>query len=356
MVLSGEPGIGKSTLALQMADWYAHTASNRVLYISGEESVMQIAGRARRLGIDNTNIEVLSESNFETIVATIESSPVHVIVIDSISVLSASSLDGAMGSITQIRAMTEACMHLAKKLNKSIILIGHVTKDGSISGPKSLEHLVDVVLYLEGVRTENYRLLRAWKNRFGSTDAVGIFRMEERGLIDIANPGIEFIDEKNFSLSGSALSMTIEGSRPILIEIEALITSTKFGYPKRSVRGIPTGKLDILIAVITKYTRAKLDSADVYLNIARGMNLREPGCDLAAIAAIMSSKASVALGRTLYFGEVSLTGVVKPVFLLEKRLKEAAKLGFMRVCVPERYDGKVPKNMELIRISHIQEL
>lgn len=355
ILLSGEPGIGKSTLSLQMSEWYSSRGFG-VLYVSGEENIMQISGRARRLGIESENIDLLSESDFESIVATIETSPAKIIIIDSLSVLSASSLEGTPGSISQIRAMTEMCMQLAKKLSKSIILIGHVTKDGSIGGPKTLEHLVDVVLFLEGLRTENYRILRAFKNRFGATDSVGLFRMDSDWLKDLSNPGMEFIDENNFSLSGSALTMTIEWNRPILVEVEALTTYTKFGYPKRSARGINSGKLDLLVAVMMKFADLKLDSSDVYLNVARGINLMEPGTDLACIMAIISSKNNISLWKTLFLGEVSLTGVIKHIFLWEKRLFEAAKLGFTKAVISDRYDGKIPENMEVIRIKNISEL
>ncbi len=355
ILLSWEPGIGKSTLALQMSEWYAENGKE-VLYISGEEHLWQIITRAKRLGVKNEKISLLTESDFDSILATIDQSNAEIIIIDSLSVLSSSSIEGSPGSISQIRIMTEVCMNLAKKTQKSILLIWHITKDGSISGPKSLEHLVDVVLFLEWVRTENYRILRALKNRFGSTDNVGLFRMEESWLIDLPNPGLEFIDATTSTLSWSALTLTVEWNRPILVEIEALTTYTKFGYPKRSSRGISQGKLDLLIAVITKFTSTKLDNSDVYLNVARGLSLNEPGVDLACIAALQSSKNNTSLGKTIFLGEVSLTGVVKNVFLLERRLKEAEKLGFTRAYIPASYDGNIPSGMECIKLKTIQEL
>lgn len=361
VLLSWEPGIGKSTLALQMAEWYARgvdteTHQSRVLYVSGEEHIWQISARARRLSVSHEAIDIVTDSDFDSVFSTIERSPAEIVIIDSLSVLSSSSIDGSPGSISQIRIMTEMCMQLAKKMQKSIILIGHVTKDGSISGPKSLEHLVDVVLFLEGVRTENYRILRSLKNRFWSTDAVGLFRMQENGLVDLPNPGMEFIDESSALLSGSALTFTIEGNRPLLIEIEALTTYTKFGYPKRSSRGIHQGKLELLIAVMTKFTAIKLDSSDVYLNIARGLTLSDPGLDLACIAAIMSSKKEKPLWRVLYLGEVSLTWLVKNVFLLEKRLLEWVKLGFTEAVIPDNYEWKIPAGMQVQRIKSVKEL
>ncbi len=352
VLLSGEPWIGKSTLALQMSEWYAVHGS-KVLYISGEENIWQIAARARRLGVSHENISIITESNFDDIVLTIRSTESNIIIIDSLSVLSSQNLEGTPGSINQIRAMTEVYMEIAKTSKKSILLIGHVTKDGSIGGPKSLEHLVDVVLFLEWIRTENYRILRALKNRFGSTDSVGLFRMEESGLIDLPNPGLEFIDANTSSLAGSALTLTIEGNRPLLIEIEALTTYTKFGYPKRSSRWIPQWKLELLIAVMTKFTDTKLESYDVYMNIGRGFSLTEPWVDLACVAAMMSSKSNTSLGKTIFLGEVSLTGVIKNVYFLEKRIYEAAKLGFTRICVPAQYTGENPPWVELIRIKSL---
>ena len=373
ILLSGEPGIGKSTLALQMAEWYtsgvaaydsmsaesAHAAIDgwlKVLYISWEENIGQISQRAIRLWVKNDNIEIITENYFDDVVSTIKVHPAHIIIIDSLSVMGSDTLDGTSGSISQIRTMTEVFMSLAKTTGKSIILIGHVTKDWSIGGPKALEHLVDVVLFLEGVRTENYRILRALKNRFWSTDAVGLFRMEQSGLVDIPNPGLEFIDTNTSKLPWSALTLTLEWNRPLLIEIEALTTYTKFGYPKRSSRGIPQAKLELLIAVMTKFTDTKLESYDVYTNIGRWFSLTEPGVDLACVAALMSSKSNTSLGDTLYLGEVSLTGVVKTVFLLEKRIIEAAKLWFERMVIPAQYAGPIPKNISPTRISHIKEL
>ncbi len=370
ILLSGEPGIGKSTLALQMSQWYASGTKEsgwkvevkkwerwiHVLYVSGEEHLGQISSRALRLGVNHAHIVILTTGVFEDIVATIRETEAALIIIDSISVLSSDLLEGAAGSISQIRIMTETFMQLAKTTKKSILLIGHVTKDGSISWPKSLEHLVDVVLFLEGSRSDDYRILRSFKNRFGSTDAIGLFRMEANGLVDLANPGLEFVDQANFTLPGSALSLTIEGNRPLLIEIEALTTYTKFGYPKRSTRGITAGKLDLLIAVLTKFTNAKLESSDVYLNVSRGLTVTEPGIDLACLAAILSSKKEKPLGRRIYLGEVSLTGVIKNTYLLERRIQEAIKLGFTELIIPKSYTGKIDTSISVRKIESISEL
>lgn len=360
VLLSGEPGIGKSTLALQMAEWYGAgvfgTPGAQVLYVSWEEHIAQITARARRLQVMSESISLVTESDFDSIVTTIERSTAEIVIIDSLSVLSSPSIEGSPGSISQIRIMTEMCMNIAKKLRKSIILIWHVTKDGSIGWPKSLEHLVDVVLFLEWVRTENYRILRSLKNRFGPTDNVWLFRMEEKWLIDLPNPGLEFIDPESSELAGSALTFTIEGNRPLLVEIEALTTYTKFWYPKRSARGISQGKLELLIAVMSKFTSIKLESSDVYLNIARGLTLSEPGVDLACIAAIISSKKESPLWKTIYLGEVSLTGSLKPVYMMDRRLAEASKLGFTHAVIPASYEGKIPKDMEIKKIKSVKEI
>lgn len=355
ILLSGEPGIGKSTLALQIADWHAHDG-NTSLYISAEENVGQIAGRAKRLGIKNPDINLLSESIFEHIIETIESDKSGLVILDSISVFQSISIDSNSGTVSLIRSMAEALMQLAKRTQKAIIVIGHVTKDGSISGPKTLEHLVDTVLFLEGSRYENYRILRALKNRFGPTDEIGLFRMGESGLTDIENPGLEFIDAERSKLIGSAVGMTIEGTRPLVIEIEALTTYTKFGYPKRSARGIPQGKIDLLLAVLSKYTDLKLESYDVYANIGRGLTVAEPGIDLALAAAVISSKKNLPLGNRLFLGEISLTGLVKHIYSLEKRIDEAIKLGFQEIYYPASSKIKKKDGIKLVPVSSVAEL
>lgn len=289
ILLSGEPGIGKSTLALQITDWYSDKGSTAV-YVSAEENIHQISDRAHRLGIANEGIRIFTAHTLEDILETLEKDNSGLIVIDSISMISSLDVSSQSGSITQIRYVTEIFMEFSKRTGRSIILIGHVTKEGTISGPKILEHLVDTVLFLEGSKYEDYRILRALKNRFGPTDEIGLFRMAENGLVDIPNPGLEFIDQENEHLSGSALGITLEGNRPIVIEIEALSTYTKFGYPKRSARGISNGKVDLLIAVLSKWSDTKLESYDVYVNVARGLSISEPGIDLATVAAIISSK------------------------------------------------------------------
>ncbi len=251
--------------------------------------------------------------------------------------------------------MAEVLMQLAKRTQKTIIIIGHITKDGSISGPKTLEHLVDTVLFLEGSRHESYRILRSLKNRFGPTDEIGLFEMTEQGLIDILNPGKEFIQNERKQLIGSALAMTMEGTRPLIVEIEALTTYTKFGFPKRSSRGMSNGKLDLTLAIISKYTDAKLENYDVFANVGRGLSLSEPGIDLALAAAVLSSRKNTPLEDTLFIGELSLTGTIKRVSSMEKRIDEARKLGFVKiVCAP--FNSKKTKTDGLTIVSTVQEL
>lgn len=357
ILLSGEPGIGKSTLALQITDWYS-TKGNTAVYVSAEENIHQVSDRAHRLGIANEHIRIFTAHTLEDILETLERDSSGLIVIDSVSMISSLDVASQSGSITQIRYVTEVFMEFSKRTGRSVILIGHVTKEGTISGPKILEHLVDTVLFLEGSKYENYRILRALKNRFGPTDEIGLFRMAENGLVDIPNPGLEFVDQENEHLSGSALGITLEGNRPIVIEIEALSTYTKFGYPKRSARGIPNGKVDLLIAVLSKWSDTKLESYDVYVNVARGLSISEPGIDLATVAAIISSKKNKPLGKRIFLGEISLTGIVKNIFGLQKRVDEAIKLGFTEIVLPKNSGIKLKKgtSVQLVEVGHIGEL
>lgn len=352
ILLSGEPGIGKSTLSLQISWWLQ---DKHVLYVSGEETVSQISSRAKRLWVNGNNISLLAESNFDDIEKSIEWKKLDLIIIDSVSVMHSDNASGTSGSINQIKYIGEKLQSYAKSHNTSIILIGHITKDGAVAGPKSLEHLVDVVLFFEGERYDEIRLLRSLKNRFGSTGDIGIFKMTEEWLADIHNPGLELINDKNLSETiGSSLSITVEWNRPLLVECEALTTYTKFGYPKRSTRGINTSKLDMIIAVLSKYSKVKLESYDVYANIARGLRLDDPAIDLSIAASIISSKGEKKLKKdTVYLWEISLTGNIKTVVQLEKRIKEAEKLGFTRCIIP---DVEVKKwKIELVKVKNISE-
>lgn len=340
-LLSGEPGIGKSTLTLELAHWCA-SKETPVLYISGEEGEEQIAGRAHRLGVNNPHIHFLHEEVLEDIMSTLEATPYPIVIIDSVSVLYAESLGGATGGVSQIRMIAETCMHYSKKTNTAMILIGHVTKDGDLAGPKTLEHLVDTVLFLEGDKYQSYRILRAMKNRFGPTDAIGLFEMNENGLQDLKNPAESLL--KTSAQVGAALTIAMEGNRPVVMEIEALTHSTKFPYPKRSARGVATQKIDLLLATIAKFGRINLDGDDVYINVSHGLSVGEPAVDLAIAAALLSSDSQKSLNHALFLGEISLTGAIKPVSNIEKRIEEAKKLGFTTLHIPQ---GKIsPKTIE----------
>lgn len=355
-LLSGEPWIGKSTLTLQLGNWI----TENIIYISGEETISQISSRAERLWIKGDNIQILTENNLENILATLEKHPSKLVILDSISVMYSNEISGTAGSIGQVRYITEKIVEYGKQHNRAFIIIGHVTKDGSLAGPKTLEHMVDTVLYFEGDKYDNLRILRCYKNRFGSSSEIALYSMGEQWLRDIENPGLEFISDSNESV-GSGLSVSIEGSRPLIIETEALTTYTKFGYPKRSSRGILQSKLDLIIAVLGKYTPIKLESYDVYANISRGLSIWDPWIDLALAASIISSKLNKALPRnTLYLGEISLTGKIKNVLHIEKRIKESAKMWFEILYIPKQSSSLtwiLPKNssLQLKEIEHISD-
>lgn len=352
ILLSGEPWIGKSTLSLQLANWY----DGEIIYISGEETEHQISDRAKRLGIKGNNISLLSESNLENILETLEWQKCDLVILDSVSVITSSNASSGAGSISQVKEVAEKMVQYAKNKNISVIIIGHITKDGNLAGPKTLEHLVDTVLFFEGERYEDIRLLRSLKNRFGSTGEVAIFKMTELWLQDLKDPGLEFISKENDDKTiGSSLSITIEWNRPIVVEIESLTTYTKFGYPKRSARGIPTQKLDLILAVLGKYSKMWLESYDVYANIVRGIRVGEPGIDMSIGASIISSKMNKSIARdTIFIGEISLTGRIKTCFQIEKRIKEAQKLGFKKIFIPS-IDIDI-SGVELIKIKDIAEL
>jgi len=344
-LLSGEPGIGKSTLTLQLASWIA-SEENPVLYVSWEEWIGQIADRAERMHLDTSGVECVHSQNLEDILVTLWTSKASVIVIDSVSVLYSQELWSALGSIAQIRHIAEQLMVFAKSSWKAIILIGHVTKDGDLAGPKTLEHLVDTVLFLEWSRHESYRMLRARKNRFWATDEVWLFRMTDEWLIDVDNPGMEFLSWD--SHVWSALWVTMEWSRPILLEFEALNSSTKFWYPKRSVRWFPSQKLDLLLAVLSKFWWVNMDSDDVYLNVGRWFRVDEPGCDLAIMASIVSTKKWINLWKTVFLWEVGLTWVIRPASQSLKRIQELKKLWFTDIVTSSKVES-MWKNLSWLR-------
>ncbi|MCT4617573.1 MAG: DNA repair protein RadA [Candidatus Gracilibacteria bacterium] len=353
VLLSGEPGIGKSTLTLQISDFIKN---KNFIYVSGEETTSQISNRSERLKIKGDNLSLLSETNFENIMSTLKDNPCDIVILDSISVISSNNITSASGSINQIKYITDVLLDFSKTTNTAIFIIGHVTKDGNLAGPKALEHMVDTVLYFEGDRFENIRILRGVKNRFGATNEVGIFKMTDKGLIDVPNPGLEFISKDSEATIGSALSITLEGSRALIVECESLTTYTKFGYPKRSARGLISSKLDMLIAVLGKYTKIKLDSSDVYSNIARGLHIKDPAIDLAIIASLISSKTNFAMPRNaIFIGEISLTGKIKNVFNIEERISQAEKLGFENIYIPNIKLAKKHK-INIIKLNNIVDL
>ena len=332
VLLGGEPGIGKSTLVAQTAD--AIGRNGQVIYASGEESAGQIKTRFDRLGVKAGNIKFLNETNAEKIIATIKALKPTLVIIDSIQTIYSSSIAGEAGNINQIRGSAINFLEAAKTNNIAIILIGHITKDGSLAGPKSLEHIVDTVLYLETETNHGYRILRATKNRFGSINEIGIFEMTGAGFKEITDPSSIFI-EPNQTFTGSVISCIMEGTRPFLIEVQALVSKTVFGYPQRKASGFDLNRLQVLIAVLTKRAGLNLNNQDVILNVTGGLKISEPGLDLAVCAAIASSLLNQPLSRqTLVLGEVGLGGEVRNVSKLEARLKEAEKLGFKKAVLP----------------------
>ncbi len=330
ILLSGEPGIGKSTLTLQIADKIAK--NNKVLLISGEESIDQIANRANRLSLKEENLVAINEFNLETILETIRKEKPKFAIIDSIQVISSLDIPATAGTITQVRYCTEQLMELAKTTNTAIMLIGHVTKDGNLAGPKVLEHLVDTVMQIEGDRFQQFRILRASKNRFGNCSEVGIFEMTEKGLIGIKNPSEQFLEGRKKDAIGSVITVAIEGTRPFLVEVQALSSTTTFGYPKRTSNGFDLNRLQILIAVLEKYAKLNLQNQDIFINIVGGIHLSEPAADLAVLMAIASSYLKKPLPvSSAVFGEVGLSGELRKVSHTEKRQKESEKLGFTQI-------------------------
>ncbi|HUD10782.1 MAG TPA: DNA repair protein RadA [Candidatus Saccharimonadia bacterium] len=332
MLLSGDPGIGKSTLVLQIAASLA--ASHAVLYVSGEESVSQIKLRADRLGLSAANLDLLAETNVDAISATIAHGSYQLVIIDSIQTMGLEALTGAPGTVGQITASAQSLQAIAKSQGVATLIIGHVTKEGNIAGPKILEHLVDVVLYLEGERYGAFKALRGIKNRFGSTSEVGIFEMTELGLTPVANPSQALLAERRPG-PGSIVLATLEGSRPLLVEVQALVSSTSFGYPKRTAVGFDLNRLNMLVAVVTKRAALNLSSSDIYVNIVGGLRVSEPAADLAIILSIASAfKDTQVPANLVTFGEVGLSGEIRSVGQVTRRVSEATRLGYSAAIGP----------------------
>src|SRR5246127_645101 len=342
LLVGGDPGIGKSTLLIQTAAALARTG-HRAVYISGEEAVGQVRLRAERLGLIGAKVELAAETSVEDIVATLgEGKPPRLVVIDSIQTMWTDGVDSAPGTVTQVRGAAQALIRFAKRSGAAVFLVGHVTKDGQIAGPRVVEHMVDAVLSFEGDGSHQFRILRAVKNRFGPTDEIGVFEMTGAGLREVPNPSELFLSERDLGSPGTVVFAGIEGTRPLLVEIQALVAPTSLGTPRRAVVGWDPSRLSMVLAVLEAHCGVKLSGHDVYLNVAGGLRIQDPAADLAAAAALVSSLANAPLpADAVYFGEISLSGAVRPVAQTAMRLKEAAKLGFGRAVIPEMAHGEV---------------
>ena len=356
VLIGGEPGIGKSTLILQVCDKIQ--GEGKVLYVSGEESAEQIKIRADRLGINNEDILFLGETDISIIEDTIIEIKPKLVIIDSIQTMCSDELTAAAGSVSQVREITSQIMRVCKSQAITTIIIGHVTKDGTIAGPRVLEHMVDTVLYLEGERFFSYRILRGVKNRFGSTNELGMFEMKGEGLCEITNPSDVLISEREGNPSGSCVVATIEGTRPMLIELQALTTQSVYGIPKRTGNGIDYNRLSVLVAVLEKRAYLMMGGQDIYVNVVGGIKINEPAIDLGICCVAASSFKSIAISKdTVIMGEVGLTGEVRRINMIEKRLKEAEKLGYKTCIIPENNKKYLEEkyDLEIIGVKSIAE-
>jgi DNA repair protein RadA/Sms len=354
ILLGGEPGIGKSTLMLQIS----LKLPFKTLYVSGEESQKQIKLRAQRISPDSNQCYILTETNTQLIFSQIESLKPDIVVIDSIQTLQSDFLEASAGSISQIKQTTSELMKFAKETSTPVILIGHITKDGTIAGPKILEHMVDVVLQFEGDRNHIFRILRSHKNRFGSTHEIGIYEMLGDGLRQVQNPSDVLISKKDKSLSGNAIAVTLEGMRPLLVEVQALVSTAVYGTPQRSTTGFNAKRLNMLLAVLEKRAGFRLGAKDVFLNITGGLRVDDPAIDLAVVAAILSSNNDSALIKNYCFaGEVGLSGEIRPVQRLDQRIMEAEKLGFEAIFISKQNKlSSKAKKIQIILLSKIEDL
>jgi DNA repair protein RadA/Sms len=356
VLVGGDPGIGKSTLLLQATNHLAKAAGS-VLYVSGEESAQQIRLRGSRMGVNAAGLFILAETSLEKIVTHVLRMKPKALVVDSIQTMFTSALESAPGSVSQVRETAGRFMMLAKGSGIPVFLVGHVTKDGSIAGPRVLEHLVDTVLYFEGDSGHPFRILRAVKNRFGSTNEIGVFEMKEAGLCEVKNPSELFLSERPLGVSGSVVVATLEGSRPLLVELQALVTASPLGMPRRTTIGVDHNRLALLVAVLEKKVGLNLSGQDIFLNVAGGVKLNEPAADLGMVVAVASSHLDKTVDpQTLLLGEVGLAGEVRGITQAEMRVKEAAKLGFNRCLIPGGNLKQVKvKGMELIDVRTVEE-
>ena len=356
VLLGGEPGIGKSTLILQLCDKIK--GDGKVLYVSGEESAEQIKIRADRLGISNDDILFLGETDISIINEEITEIRPKLVIIDSIQTMYSDELTAAAGSVSQVREITSQIMRVCKSQGITTIIIGHVTKDGTIAGPRVLEHMVDTVLYLEGERFFTYRILRSVKNRFGSTNEIGMFEMKGEGLCEILNPSDVLISERDGNPSGSCVVASLEGTRPMLVELQALTTQSVYGIPKRTGNGIDYNRLSVLVAVLEKRAYMMVGGQDIYLNVVGGIKLNEPAIDLGICAVVASSFKNVSIPKdTVVMGEVGLTGEVRRINMIDKRLKEAERLGYKTCIIPENNKKHLENSykMEIIGVKNLNE-
>ncbi|MBZ6076897.1 DNA repair protein RadA [Microvirga puerhi] len=360
ILLGGDPGIGKSTLLMQASAALANRGQ-RVAYISGEEAVAQVRLRAERLGLGQSSVELASETNVEDIVATLsQGRPPALAIIDSIQTMWTETVESAPGTVTQVRGSAQALIRFAKTTGTAVILVGHVTKDGQIAGPRVVEHMVDAVVSFEGDTGHHFRILRAVKNRFGPTDEIGVFEMSDQGLREVPNPSELFLAGRDLATPGTAVFAGMEGTRPLLVEIQALVAPSSLGTPRRAVVGWDPNRLSMILAVLEAHGGLRLGMHDVYLNVAGGLRITEPAADLAAAAALVSSLSGSSLPPdTVYFGEMGLSGAIRPVAQAEARLKEAAKLGFSGAVAPAARVDKTKKErlpLAASSIGHITDL
>ena len=357
VLIGGDPGIGKSTLLLQVCRNLTNKG-HRVLYVSGEESVQQIKMRAERLGTFQKDMYLYCETDLDVIASAIDKIAPEVMVIDSIQTMMLEDVNNAAGSVSQVRETTNRLMQIAKQSNIAIFIVGHVTKEGTVAGPRTLEHMVDTVLYFEGERSSNYRILRSVKNRFGATNEIGVFEMKQNGLWEVKNPSEVMLEGRPVDAAGSTVVCSMEGTRPLLIEIQALVAQTNFQMPRRTTVGIDFNRVNLLMAVLEKRAGIHLGSCDAYVNLTGGIRLSEPAIDLGIVLALVSSYRNRPIDdHTIIFGEVGLTGEVRSVSMAEQRVKEAAKLGFTTCILPATNASNLKEieGIRLIGISNVKE-
>lgn len=357
LLVGGDPGIGKSTLLLQAAAALA-AQGKRVIYVSGEEAVAQVRLRAQRLGLADNPVLLASETNVEAILATLQQGDIpHLVIIDSIQTLWTDRVESAPGTVTQVRTSAQALTRFAKKTGAAVVLVGHVTKDGQIAGPRVVEHMVDAVLYFEGDASHTFRILRAVKNRYGATDEIGVFEMTQEGLSEVSNPSALFLDQRDEGAAGSAVFAGMEGTRPVLIEIQALVAPSPLGTPRRAVVGWDTSRLSMVLAVLETRCGVRIGANDIYLNVAGGLKISEPAADLAVAAALISSLSNAPLPKdAVFFGEISLSGGVRPVVHASLRLRESAKLGFASAFTGRINKSDKNEGLEIFEFTALAEL